>query len=66
MITDKTKRNIWLTLAIFSLVSVTHRAISLANGDASWWQLASSIIISAACIKFYLQYRRQAANPSEK
>lgn len=60
MLSDKTKRNIWLTLAITSILAVINRTIKLAAGETEWWSLASAIVILAYCTKFYLCYRRKA------
>lgn len=59
MLSDKTKRNIWLTLAITSILAVINRTIKLAAGETEWWSLASAIVILAYCTKFYLCYRRK-------
>lgn len=60
MLSDKVKRNIWLTLAITSILAVINRTIKLAAGETEWWSLASAIVILAYCTKFYLCYRRNA------
>lgn len=59
MLSDKTKRNIWLTLAITSILAVINRTIKLAAGETEWWSLASAIVILTYCTKFYLCYRRK-------
>lgn len=59
MISNKVRRNIWLSLAILSLGTIVDRAIRVSDGTAEWWNLASAIVITALCIKFYLCYRRQ-------
>lgn len=32
------------------------------DGSAEWWSLASAIVITAFCTKFYLCYRKQVKN----
>lgn len=59
MLSNRVKRNIWLTLAILSGLAIIDRAIRIAMGELDWWQLVSVIIITAFCIKFYLCYHRQ-------
>lgn len=61
MLSDKVKRNIWLTFAVLSALSVVNRAIRLADGTAEWWQLCSSVVITAACVIFYLDCRRKVS-----
>lgn len=59
MLSNKVKRNLWLTLAILSLTAVVDRAIRVADGTVEWWNLISAIVITAFCTKFYLCYRKQ-------
>lgn len=59
MISNRTKRNIWLTLAILSLGAVIDRAIRVADGSVEWWSLVSAIIITIFCTRFYFCYRSQ-------
>ena len=59
MLSNRVKRNLWLTLAILSGLAIIDRTIRIVMGDLEWWQLISVIIITAFCIKFYLCYRRQ-------
>lgn len=59
MLNNKVKRNIWLTLGIFSIIANIDRAIRVADGTCEWTSLASTIVITAFCIRFYLCYRRQ-------
>lgn len=54
MLSNKVKRNLWLTLAILSLAAVVDRAIRVADGTVEWWNLISAIVITAFCTKFYL------------
>lgn len=59
MISNKVKRNVWLTLAIMSTACIADRAIRVADGSLEWWNLVIAVIITALCTKFYLCYRRQ-------
>lgn len=59
MLSNKVKRNLWLTLAILSLAAVVDRAIKVADGTVEWWNLVSAIVITVFCTKFYLCYRKQ-------
>ena len=59
MLSNRVKRNIWLTLAFLSGLAIIDRTIRIVMGALEWWQLVSVIIITAFCIKFYLCYRRQ-------
>lgn len=58
MVSNKVKRNIWLALTVVSVACVIARAIRVAEGAIEWWDLISTIIITAFCVKFYLCYRR--------
>lgn len=62
MLSNRAKRNIWLTFAILSAACVADRTIRLIDGTADWWNLASTVIITAFCIKFYICYRNQVRN----
>lgn len=59
MLSNKTKRNIWLTLAIQSVGCIIDRAIRVMDGSVEWWNLITAVVITAFCIKFYLCYRKQ-------
>lgn len=59
MLSNKAKRNIWLTLAILSVGCIIDRAIRVIDGSVEWWNLVATIVITAFCIKFYLCYRKQ-------
>lgn len=59
MISNRTKKNIWLALAVLSLVAVIDLAIRVADGSVEWWNLVSVIIITFFCTRFYFCYRRQ-------
>lgn len=59
MLSNKVKRNIWLTLAILSVGCIIDRAIRVIDGSVEWWNLVATIVITVFCIKFYLCYRKQ-------
>lgn len=59
MLSNKVKRNIWLTLSILSLGCIMDRIIGVIDGSVEWWDLLSVIIITALCTRFYLCYRKQ-------
>ena len=59
MLSNRVKRNIWLTLTIMSGLTVIDRAVRIVDGSVEWWSLLSSIIITALCAKFYMCYRKQ-------
>lgn len=59
MLSNRVKRNIWLTLTIMSGIAVIDRAVRVATGSGEWWNLVSAIIITALCAKFYICYRKQ-------
>lgn len=61
MLSNRVKRNIWLTLAILSVLAIVDRAIRLIFGEGEWWSLLSALIITAFCFRFYLCYRRRVA-----
>lgn len=62
---DKTRRNIWLALAILSIAAIVDRAIKVTDGTAEWWSLVSAIIIFAFCFRFYMCYRNKVNNGQE-
>lgn len=59
MLSNKVKRNIWLTLAILSVGCIIDRAIRVIDGSVEWWNLVATIVITAFCTKFYICYRKQ-------
>ncbi len=59
MVSNRVKRNIWLTLAVLNVGAIANRAIGVADGSLEWWQLVSTIVIFLFCIKFFLCYRKQ-------
>lgn len=59
MLSNKLKRNFWLTLAILSIGCIIDRAIRVINGSVEWWNLVAAIVITAFCTKFYLCHRKQ-------
>lgn len=59
MLSNKVKRNIWLTLSILSLAAVVDRAVRLVSEGSDWGSLACAVVITVFCIRYYLYYRRQ-------
>lgn len=59
MISNRVKRNIFLTLAIMSVITVIDRAIRLAMGLVEWWILVLAIAITAVLTKCYFSFRRE-------
>lgn len=59
MLSNKVKRNFWLTLAILSVGCIIDRAIRVIDGTIEWWNLVATIVITAFCTKFYLCYRNR-------
>ena len=59
MLSNRVKRNIWLTLTIMSGLTVIDRAVRIVDGSVEWWGLLSSIIVTALCAKLYMCYRKQ-------
>lgn len=57
MLSNRVKRNLWLTFAVLSIAAIVDRTIRVADGSAQWWELLSTVIITAFCTKFYLCYR---------
>lgn len=57
MVSNRTKRNIWLTLLLMGLLSIVSRVIDVATGG-KWWQLLSAIFITAMSYKAYSAYRK--------
>lgn len=68
MLSNKTKRNIWLTLSILSIGCIIDRTIRVIDGSIEWWNLVMAIVICAFCTKFYLCYRKQVKHgtPSKR
>ena len=65
MINSRTRRNIWLTLSVTSAACTVARAIRFAAGEAEWWQLATAVVTTALCVKFYLTYRKRVNEEEE-
>lgn len=59
MLSNRVKRNGWLTLAVLSASGVIDRAIRLFDGTIEWWEFVFSLLITALCVRFYLCYRIQ-------
>ena len=59
MLSNKVKRNIWLTLTILSVGCIIDRVIRVIDGSIEWWNLVATIVITTVCTKFYICYRKQ-------
>ncbi len=59
MLSNRVKRNIWFALTIMSGLTVIDRVVRIVDGSVEWWNLLSSIIITALCAKYYMCYRKQ-------
>lgn len=59
MVSNRIKKNIWLTLAILSVGTIIDRTIRYMDGDIEWYSLTASVIIFAFCVRFYLCFRRE-------
>ncbi len=59
MLSDRVKRNIWLTFAILSIGIIIDRAIGVADGSVEWWGLVCAVIITFFCAKSYFCYRKK-------
>ena len=59
MLSNKVKRNIWLTLTILSVGCIIDRVIRVIDGSIEWWNLVATIVITTFCTKFYICYRKQ-------
>lgn len=64
MLSNKVKRNFWLTLAILPVGCIIDRAIRVINGSIEWWNLVATIVITAFCTKLYLCYSKQVKRGS--
>ncbi|MDE6655032.1 MAG: hypothetical protein K2K37_11680 [Muribaculaceae bacterium] len=64
MMSDRVKRNIWLTLSILSVGIILDRTIRVADGSVEWWNLVCAIIIAFFCTRNYLCYRRKVNGES--
>ncbi len=58
MLSNKTKRNIWLAISVVTFASVISRAINVVAGTSEWWQLFSVTIVFAIVFKCYRAYRK--------
>lgn len=59
MLSNRVKRNIWLTLTILSGLAIIDRSVRVVEGSIEWWNLLSAIIVTALCGKFFMCYRKQ-------
>lgn len=46
MLSNKVKRNFWLTLSILSVGCIIDRAIRVIDGSIEWWNLVATIVIT--------------------
>ena len=60
MLSNRVKRNIWLTLTILSALTIIDRTVRVVEGSVEWWNLLSAVIVTALCGKFFMCYRKQA------
>lgn len=59
MISNKVKRNIWLTLSILSFAIAIATTIKVCDGTSEWWQLVCSIVIFGVIFRLFVLYRKQ-------
>lgn len=59
MISNKIKRNIWLTFGIVSFVCVMSIAVKVYDGTSEWWQLVCSVVICGVIFRLFSIYRKQ-------
>lgn len=59
MLSNRVKRNIWLTLTILSFLMIPDRCARVVNGTTHWWTLLVAIALFAICEHFYMCYRKQ-------
>lgn len=59
MLSNKAKRSFWLPLALPSVGCIIDRAIRVIDGSIEWWNLVTTIFITAFCTKSHLCYREQ-------
>ncbi|GFI67758.1 hypothetical protein IMSAG192_01293 [Muribaculaceae bacterium] len=59
MLSNRVKRNIWLTLTILSFLMIPDRCARVVNGITHWWTLLVTIALFAICEHFYMCYRKQ-------
>jgi len=58
---NRIKRNIFLTMSVIGLGVIVARAFDFfAGGDTAWWEVLGAVVIYATCFKFYLGYRKAA------
>ncbi len=59
MLSNRVKRNIWLTLTILSALTIIDCTVRVVEGSVEWWNLLSAVIVTALCGKFFMCYRKQ-------
>lgn len=45
MLSNRTKRNIWLVMTILSFLVIPDRCARVVNGTTHWWTLLASILL---------------------
>jgi len=58
MLSNRVKRNAWLTFAIISAVSLIARTWQFIMHEEQWYDVLSCAVITALCFKFFLDYRK--------
>lgn len=58
MLSNRTKRNIWLVMTILSFLVIPDRCARVVNGTTHWWTLLASMAIFVVCEHFYMCYRK--------
>ncbi len=59
MLSNRVKRNIWLTLTILSALTIIDRTVRVVEGSVEWWHLLSAVIVHAQYGNSFLCYRKQ-------
>lgn len=58
MISNKFKRNFWLTLTILGVFVVVSRIIGVTTGEDELWELLTSICVNIVILRLYISYRK--------
>lgn len=61
MVSNSVKKNIWCALLVLGMFTVAGRIIDVVTGG-KWWQLLSSIVLTAVSYKAYAAYRKAVRN----
>lgn len=59
MLSNRVKRNLWLTLSVISIGPLADRILRCIDGTLEWWSVVCTAIITTFCFRFYLCYRRK-------